>query len=76
VLSQMTVVSNFWMNNSYGTVFIHGLTNPGQPVDIIYITLPQPSSYASTYNNNFAQLLSDARNAASAQGYNYADYNL
>ena len=75
-LSQMTVLSNFWANNSYGTVSIHGLVQPAQPVDIIYITLPQPSSYAATYNTNFAELLSDARSAASAQNYNYSSYNL
>lgn len=76
VLSQMAVVSNFWLNCSEGTVYIHGLVNPSQVVDIVHITLPEPSSYASTYNNNFAQLLSDARTAAAALGYNYANYNL
>jgi hypothetical protein len=76
VLSQMGVVSNFWINGSGGKVYIKGLAYPTQVVDIVHITLPQPSSYASTYNNNFAQLLSDARTAASALGYNYANYNL
>lgn len=76
ILSQMPVVSNFWMNCSYGRVSIHGLVNPSQPVDIVHITLPQPTTYSATYNNNFAQLLSDARSAAAAQGYNYASYNL
>ena len=76
VLSQMTVVSNFWINGSGGQVYIKGLAYPTQVVDIVHITLPQPSSYGATYNNNFAQLLSDARAAASAQGYNYANYNL
>ncbi|HTL59116.1 MAG TPA: carboxypeptidase regulatory-like domain-containing protein [Candidatus Limnocylindrales bacterium] len=76
VLSQMTVVSNFWINGSGGKVYIKGLAYPTQVVDIVHITLPQPSSYGATYNNNFAQLLSDARAAASAQGYNYANYNL
>ena len=76
VLSQMPVVSNFWMNCSGGSVYIHGLVNPSQPVDIVHITLPEPTSYSATYNNNFAQLLSDARNAAAAQGYNYTSYNL
>ncbi len=76
VLSQMLVVSNFWMNCSGGSVYIHGLANPTQVVDIVHITLPEPKSYGPTYNNNFAQLLSDARNAASAAGYNYANYNL
>jgi hypothetical protein len=76
VLSQMTVVSNFWMNNSSGTVSIHGLANPNQVVDIVHITLPQPMSYGPTYNNNFSQILSDARNAAAALGYNYSSYNL
>jgi hypothetical protein len=76
VLSQMAVVSNFWIIGSGGSVYIKGLAYPTQVVDIVHITLPQPSSYASTYANNFAQLLSDARSAASAQGYNYANYNL
>jgi hypothetical protein len=76
VLSQMGVVSNFWMNGSGGVVYIHGLVHATQAVDIVHITLPQPSSYGATYNNNFAQLLTDARNAASAQGFNYASYNL
>jgi hypothetical protein len=76
VLSQMTVVSNFWLNNSSGIVSLHGLANPSQVVDIVHITLPQPKSYGPTYNNNFSQILSDARNAASALGYNYSSYNL
>jgi len=76
VLSQMGVVSNFWMNNSSGTVYLHGLIHSTQVVDIVHITLPQPASYGPSYNNNFAQLLSDARTAASAAGYNYANYNL
>src|SRR5262249_40094115 len=76
VLSQMGVVSNFWIINSGGTVYIKGLVHSTQVVDIVHITLPQPSSYGPTYNNNFAQLLSDARTAASAQGYNYSSYNL
>jgi hypothetical protein len=75
-LSQVAVISNFWMNCSYGRVYLHGLVNSSQPMDIVHITLPQPSSYASTYNNNFSQLLSDARTAASGQGFNYANYNL
>lgn len=76
VLSQMGVVSNFWLNNSSGTVSIHGLVNSGQVMDIVHVTLPQPSSYAATYNANFAQLLSDSRTAAQAAGYSYANYNL
>lgn len=76
ILSQMPVVSNFWINCSYGRVYIHGIVNPSQPVDIVHITLPEPTSYSATYNNNFAQLLSDARNAAAAKGYNYTSYNL
>jgi len=75
-LPQMTVVSNFWMNNSGGTVSLRGLKNPNQACDFVHITLPHPTSYASTYNSNFGQLLSDARSAASAQGYNYLNYNL
>ncbi len=75
-LSQMTVLSNFWMNTSYGLVSIHGLVNVTQPVDIVQITLPQPSSYAATYNNNLSELLSDARSAAATQGYDYRNYNL
>lgn len=75
-LSHMTVVSNFWMNNSYGQVYIQGLVNTNQPVDLVYITLPQPASYASTYNGSLSSILTDARTAANAQGFNYADYNL
>lgn len=76
VLSQMTVVSNFWMNNSYGLVSIHGLVQTNQPVDIVSIKLPHPASYATNYNDDLSTLLSDARSAASAQGYHYASYNL
>lgn len=76
VLGQMTVVSNFWMNNSYGTVSVRGLVQTNQPVDLVHITLPHPASYAATYNDNLASLLSDARSAASAKGFNYANYNL
>ncbi|HSU52824.1 MAG TPA: PKD domain-containing protein, partial [Candidatus Dormibacteraeota bacterium] len=76
VLSQMAVVSNFWMNCSGGSVYLRGRVNSNQVVDIVHITLPQPASYGATFNNNFAQLLSDARTAASAQGYSYANYNL
>src|ERR1051326_757767 len=75
-LAQAAVISNFWMNCSYGRVYLHGLVNGTQPMDIVHITLPQPSSFAATYNNNFAQLLSDARTAAASQGFNYANYNL
>ena len=74
--SRMVAVSNFWLNNSSGNVSIHGLANPSAVMDIVHVTLPQPTSYGPTYNNNFSQLLSDARNAAAAQGYNYNNYNL
>jgi len=74
--SQMGVVSNFWINNSGGAVYLKGLVHTTQTMDIVHIVLPQPASYASTYNNNFVQLLTDARTAASAQGFNYANYNL
>lgn len=73
---QMTVVSNFWVNNSGGTVWLHGLVNPKMPCDFVHIRLPQPKSYGPTYNSNFGQLLSDARAAATALGYNYSSYNL
>lgn len=73
VQSQMGVVSNFWVNCSGGSVFIKGLVHSTQVVDIVHIKLPSTSS---TYANNFAQLLSDARTAAAAQGFNYANYNL
>jgi hypothetical protein len=75
-LARTTVISNFWMNNSSGTVGLKGLVNPNQTMDIVHVTLPQPTSYGPTYNANFAQLLSDARTAASAAGFNYANYNL
>ena len=75
-LSQMGVVSNFWINCSYGMVYLHGLVNSNQPMDIVHVMLPHPSSYVTNYNNNFAGLLSDARSAASALGFNYANYNL
>jgi hypothetical protein len=75
-LNQMGVVATFWLNNSSGNVSIRGLVNNSQVMDIVHVTLPQPASYAATYNNNFSSLLSDARNAALAQGFNYANYNL
>src|SRR2546430_16604555 len=45
-------------------------------MDIVPIVLPHPRSYGPTYNNNYGQLLADARSAASAQGYNFTNYNL
>jgi len=69
VFSQMPAVSNFWMNCSGGRVYIHGLVSPTQVVDIVHITLPEPASYGPTYNNNFAQLLYDARTAALSNGF-------
>ena len=75
-LSQMAPVATFWLNNSSGTVSLSGLVNPAQVMDIVHIILPHPHSYGPTYNNNFGQLLADARNAALAQGYNYTNYNL
>jgi hypothetical protein len=75
-IAQMTVVSNFFLNNSSGVVSLRGVKNPNQVMDVVHIVLPQPSSYGATYNNNFGQLISDARTAASALGYNYANYNL
>jgi len=75
-LSHMAGVSNFWFNNSSGTVWLRGLVNQSQVMDIVHIVLPIPSTSASTYQNSFGLLLSDARNAANAQGFNYANYNL
>ncbi|HVV70055.1 MAG TPA: MBG domain-containing protein, partial [Verrucomicrobiae bacterium] len=75
-LSEMQVVSNFWINCSGGNVYLKGLVHATQAMDIVHIVLPHPASYASTYNTNFVQLLADARSAASAQGFNYANYNL
>lgn len=75
-LTQMGVVNDFWLNNSSGTVSLRGLVNPTQVMDVVHIVLPHPMSYGSNYNNSFGLLLSDARAAAFAQGYNYADYNL
>ena len=75
-LSQMAVVSTFWLNNSAGTVSLRGLVNSTQVMDIVHITLPQPKSYGPTYNNDFGQLLDDARSAAAAQGFYYTNYNL
>lgn len=75
-LTQLGVVSNFWMNNSGGKVYIHGLVNSNLAADVVHISLPQPISYATSYNTNFGQLLSDARTAAAAVGYYYTNYNL
>lgn len=75
-LSQMGAVNTFWLDNSGGAVSIRGLVNPGQVMDIVHITLPQPRSYVSTYNTSLGVILADARNAAAAQGYDYTDYNL
>ena len=75
-LNQMGVLNTFWLNNSGGTVSIRGLVNAGQVMDVVHIVLPQPMSYGSTYNSNLGQLLSDARAAAAAAGYNSANYNL
>ena len=46
-LSRMTVVSNFFLNNSSGTVSLRGLVNPNQPMDIVRVVLPQPMSYGA-----------------------------
>ncbi len=75
-LSRMSVVNEFWLNNSSGTVSIRGLDNPSQVMDIVHVTLPQPTSYVSTYNANFAELLGDARAKAQLAGFDYANYNL
>src|SRR5260221_1850980 len=75
-LSQMGVISTFWLNNSAGKVSLEGLVNSGQVMDIVHITLPQPRSYTPSYNSNFALLLRDARAAAAGQGFNYASYDL
>lgn len=75
-LNQMAVLNTFWLNNSGGTVSIRGLVNAGQVMDIVHIILPQPMSYGSTYNSYLDRLLSDARAAAAAAGYNSANYNL
>jgi hypothetical protein len=75
-LAQLSVVSNFWMNNSGGTVYIHGLLNTNLAADLVHVILPQPAAYATAYNTNFGQLLSDARSAAAAAGYYYTNYNL
>jgi hypothetical protein len=75
-LSRMGVVSDFWLNNSSGSVYLKGLVNGGQVMDIVHVTLPQPRSYSPTYSANFALLLSDSRNAAAAKGFDYTSYNL
>jgi hypothetical protein len=71
--AQMTVVSNFWRNCSYNLVYLKGIVHSTQVCDFVHIRLPKG---ATNYVSNFAGLLSDARAAASAQGFNYASYNL
>ncbi len=73
--NRMQVTSEFFRNNSSGTVWLTGRVDQAV-MDVTFITLPQPTTYASNYNSNFSLLLTHARNAAASNGFNYTDYNL
>jgi hypothetical protein len=72
-LSQMAVVSNFWLNASYNSVYLKGLIHSTQACDFVHIRIPYG---ATNYVNNFSGILSDAQSAASAQGFTAGNYNL